>query len=182
MTKKINTKLAKYYSLINYNLIYDNQSINRYKNKGLIIKGSKKKHLDELINSINNIKNCSLKKNATNLVFSDGNPDSKIASDTYVGKTKPGGGEDGLSLSINGWKWDNPPSEKRITHSGEIKFKFVVDEYGEVRSIKVLSSSFTPSEEQMLKEKLEQVIFLQTTSGRAPEYTEGTLVWEFRAK
>ena len=34
MTKKINTKLTKllkYYNLINYNLIYDNQSINRYK-------------------------------------------------------------------------------------------------------------------------------------------------------
>ena len=34
MNKKINTKLAKlikYYSLINHNLIYKNQSINRYK-------------------------------------------------------------------------------------------------------------------------------------------------------
>ena len=39
MTKKINTKFAKiikYYNLINYNLIYENQSINRYKNKDLI--------------------------------------------------------------------------------------------------------------------------------------------------
>ena len=48
MTKKVNTKftkLLKYYSLINYNLIYDNQSINRYKSKDLMAKGSKKEKL-----------------------------------------------------------------------------------------------------------------------------------------
>ena len=98
MTKKTNTKLAKYYSLINYNLIYDNQSINRYKNKGLIIKGGKKEHLDKLINSINNIKNCSLKKNATNLVFSDGNPESKIM---IIGEG-PGANEDKAGLPFVG--------------------------------------------------------------------------------
>ena len=48
MTKRINTKfvkLIKYYSLINYNLVYDNQSINRYKNKDLMFEGNKEASL-----------------------------------------------------------------------------------------------------------------------------------------
>ena len=47
MIKKINTKfikLIKYYSLINHNLIYENEAINRYKiNSNLAIKGTKGK-------------------------------------------------------------------------------------------------------------------------------------------
>ena len=82
MVKKINTKLVKlikYYSLINHNLIYENEAINRYKiNNNLAIKGPKSKELQELKHTITNIKNCELKKNSTNIVFSDGNPDAKI--------------------------------------------------------------------------------------------------------
>ena len=82
MVKKINTKfvkLIKYYSLINHNLIYENEAINRYKiNSNLAIKGSKGKELQELKQTIAKIKNCGLKKNSTNIVFSDGNPNSKI--------------------------------------------------------------------------------------------------------
>ena len=82
MTKKINTKFAKiikYYNLINYNLIYENQSINRYKNKDLIFtENNKEDQLNKLKSYISSIKNCKLKKSATNLVFSDGNPKSKI--------------------------------------------------------------------------------------------------------
>jgi DNA polymerase len=82
MTKKINTKLIKlikYYNLINHNLIYENDAINRYKiNTNLAIKGTKGKKLQELKDSINKIKNCELKENSTNIVFSDGNPNAKI--------------------------------------------------------------------------------------------------------
>tara|TARA_B100000780_G_scaffold107845_1_gene75443 strand:- start:110 stop:826 length:717 start_codon:yes stop_codon:yes gene_type:complete len=94
MTKKINTKLIKlikYYSLINHNLIYENQAINRYKiNGNLAIKGPKSKKLQELKDSISKIKNCQLRKSSTNIVFSDGNPDAKIM---IVGEG-PGANED----------------------------------------------------------------------------------------
>ena len=94
MTKKINTKLVKlikYYSLINHNLIYENEAINRYKiNNNLAIKGTKGKKLQELKNSLNKIKNCELKKNSTNIVFSDGNPNAKIM---IIGEA-PGANED----------------------------------------------------------------------------------------
>ena len=82
MTKKINTKLVKlikYYSLINYNLIYDNNSLNRYKFVDNFQANSlKDKALKELKEDIKKIKNCELKKSSKNIVFSDGNPNSKI--------------------------------------------------------------------------------------------------------
>ena len=93
MNKKINTKLTKlikYYSLINYNLVYDNHSINRFKNKNLIAIGNKGRLLKRLKNSIQNISNCELKKSATNIVFSDGNPNAKIM---VIGEG-PGANED----------------------------------------------------------------------------------------
>jgi len=94
MTKKINTKLIKlikYYSLINHNLIYENEAINRYKiNSNLAIKGPKGKKLQELKESINKIKNCDLKKTSTNIVFSDGNPNARIM---IIGEG-PGNNED----------------------------------------------------------------------------------------
>lgn len=101
MTKKINTKLSKlikYYTLINHNLIYDNLSINRYKNKQFVANGDKAKQLKKLIEEIDNIKNCALKKNATNQVFSDGNPNSKIM---IVGEG-PGANEDKEGLPFVG--------------------------------------------------------------------------------
>jgi len=94
MIKKINTKfikLIKYYSLINHNLIYENEAINRYKiNNNLAVKGSKGKALQELKRLIDNIKNCELKKNSNNIVFSDGNPNAKIM---IIGEG-PGANED----------------------------------------------------------------------------------------
>ena len=94
MVKKINTKfvkLIKYYSLINYHLLYENDAINRYKiNSNLAIKGSRGKELQELKQTIENIKNCELKKNSTNIVFSDGNPNSEIM---IIGEG-PGANED----------------------------------------------------------------------------------------
>ena len=94
MTKKINTnlvKLIKYYSLINHNLIYENEAINRYKiNSNLAIKGPKGKKLQELKDLISKIKDCELKKISTNIVFSDGNPNAKIM---IVGEG-PGANED----------------------------------------------------------------------------------------
>ena len=93
MTKKINyklTKLIKYYSLINYNLVYDNLAINRYKNSTFYKQGSKEEELKKLKNLIKNIKNCDLKKNAKNLVFADGDSNSKIM---IIGEG-PGANED----------------------------------------------------------------------------------------
>ena len=91
MLKKNNSiKLIKYYNFINYNLIYNNKAINRYKKENFEISEDKANKLELLKKSIANIKNCNLKKQAKSLVFSDGNPKSKIM---LIGEA-PGANED----------------------------------------------------------------------------------------
>ena len=101
MIKKNNLnpiKLIKYYKLINYNLIYNNNAINRYKKNNFQISANKADNLENLKNLINGIKNCALKNNAKNMVFSDGNPKSKIM---LVGEA-PGANEDEEGLPFVG--------------------------------------------------------------------------------
>ncbi len=101
MIKKNNSnsiKLIKYYKLINHNLIYNNKAINRYKKDNFEISADKSANLVKLKKSINDIKNCNLKNNATNMVFSDGNPKSKIM---LLGEA-PGSNEDQEGLPFVG--------------------------------------------------------------------------------
>ena len=91
-------KLIKYYNLINYNLIYNNKAINRYKKDNFEISEDKAENLKLLKKSISNLKNCNLKKNANNIVFSDGNPKSKIM---FIGEA-PGANEDKEGLPFVG--------------------------------------------------------------------------------
>ena len=101
MIKKTNakiTKLIKFYNFINYNLIYNNKAINRYKKDIFEISSDTAENLEKLKKSISNIKNCELKKSATNVVFSDGNPKSKIM---IIGEA-PGSNEDQEGLPFVG--------------------------------------------------------------------------------
>ncbi len=91
-------KLINYYKFINHNLIYNNNAINRYKKNNFEISAGKGDNLEKLKKSIYNIKNCSLKNNATNMVFSDGNPKSKIM---LIGEA-PGANEDEEGLPFVG--------------------------------------------------------------------------------
>ena len=83
-------KLIKYYDLINYKLIFNNKAINRYKKENFEISGDLAKNLALLKKTIMNIKNCELKNKSKNIVFSDGNPKSKIM---LIGEA-PGANED----------------------------------------------------------------------------------------
>ena len=101
MSKYINTKLTKlikYYSLINHNLIFKNKSINRYSQKQPNIQKEKAQSLKKLREEIKDIKNCKLKESASNLVFSDGNPNSKVM---IIGEG-PGANEDKEGLPFVG--------------------------------------------------------------------------------
>ena len=95
MKKKIKSiKVKLYHKLINNKLIYDNKPLNRYNNSVNIIPNmslAKKQNLLSLLkDKIKSIRNCELKKNATNLVFSDGNALAKIM---IIGEG-PGANED----------------------------------------------------------------------------------------
>ena len=100
LKKKISNsiKLIQYYKFINYNLIYNNKAIDRYKKDNFEISEDKSNSLESLKKSILNIKNCDLKKQAKNIVFCDGNPKAKIM---LVGEA-PGANEDQEGLPFVG--------------------------------------------------------------------------------
>ena len=101
MIKKINAKtikLIKFYNFINYNLIYNHKAINRYKKDTFELSCDKAEKLEKLKKSISDIKNCELKKSATNIVFADGNPKAKIM---LIGEG-PGSNEDQEGLPFVG--------------------------------------------------------------------------------
>ena len=85
--------LIQYYNLINANLLLSNSPLSRTSENVSnfnLDSNAKLKKLSNLKKKIQSIKNCELKKNATNLVFGDGNIDSKIM---IIGEG-PGANED----------------------------------------------------------------------------------------
>ncbi len=94
MKRSLNQKLInliEYYSLNNSNLLLNNVPIKRTADHKIsTFTGSKVEKLQKLKKSIQSIKNCELKKNATNIVFGDGSIDSKIM---IIGEG-PGANED----------------------------------------------------------------------------------------
>ena len=94
MKRSLNQKLInliEYYNLINANFSLSNTPINRKSKKiTFLFSGTKLEKLNKLKKKIQSIKNCKLKKNAKNLVFSDGNINSKIM---IIGEG-PGANED----------------------------------------------------------------------------------------
>ena len=82
MKKNLNQKLiglVEYYNLINTNLLLSDIPLKRnINNTTTSFSGTKVQKLEKLKKNIRLIKNCELKKNATNLVFGNGNINSKI--------------------------------------------------------------------------------------------------------
>ena len=82
MKKNFNQKLInliEYYNLVNANLSLSNVPIKRNINNTIASSNkAKSQKLNKLEKSIHLIKNCDLKKNATNFVFGDGNIYAKI--------------------------------------------------------------------------------------------------------
>ena len=102
MKRNLNQKLidlVQYYNLINANLLLSELPIKRIDTtKAHIFTGTKIEKLKQLKNKIQLIKNCDLKKSATNLVFSDGNINSNIM---IIGEG-PGANEDTIGKPFVG--------------------------------------------------------------------------------
>jgi DNA polymerase len=102
MKKNLNQKLINlidYYSLINANFLLSDKPVNRGNNNTITtFTGTKIEKLNKLKKQFKLIKDCDLKRSATNLVFGDGNINSKIM---IIGEG-PGANEDALGLPFVG--------------------------------------------------------------------------------
>ena len=102
MKKNLNQKLIsliEYYNSVNINLLLSNSPIKRIINNTTNnFTGTKIEKLGKLKKKIKLIKNCELKNNSTNIVFGDGNINSKIM---IIGEG-PGANEDALGKPFVG--------------------------------------------------------------------------------
>ena len=102
MKRNLNQKLInliEYYNLINANFLLSNNPLKRtIQSATHTFTGTKLEKLNKLKEKIQLIKNCDLKRNATNLVFGDGNINSKIM---IIGEG-PGANEDAEGKPIVG--------------------------------------------------------------------------------
>ena len=102
MKKNLNQKLIdliEYYNLANINLLLSEDSLKRGPDDTTaMLSGTKLQKLQKLKNKIHNIKNCELKKSATNLVFGDGDINAKIM---IIGEG-PGAQEDAAGIPFVG--------------------------------------------------------------------------------
>ena len=102
MKNNLNQKLinlVEYYNLINANLLLSDIPLKRnVNNTTTSFSGTKVQKLEKLKKNIRLIKNCEFKKNATNLVFGNGNINSKIM---IIGEG-PGAQEDAQGIPFVG--------------------------------------------------------------------------------
>ena len=101
MKRKLNQKLIyliEYYNLINANLLVSNAPLQRSDNITSLSGSKKIEKLEKLKQNIQSIKNCNLKKSATNIVFGDGNTNAKIM---IIGEG-PGAQEDAEGIPFVG--------------------------------------------------------------------------------
>ena len=102
MKKNLNQtliNLIEYYNLVDTNLLLSNTPLKRnQKDISIAVGKTRFEKLKQLKKNIQSIKNCELKKNATNLVFADGNINSKIM---IIGEG-PGAQEDNSGIPFVG--------------------------------------------------------------------------------
>lgn len=89
---------------------------------------------------------------------------------TTANGTKAGGADIGVSLSLEGWKWQAPPSEKDDSQiDGIIKFRIEVDDRGTVMNVTKIPGT-TISDNTIIefyKKQVEKLTFLQTDPSKS---------------
>ncbi|MFT7268789.1 MAG: protein TonB, partial [Roseivirga sp.] len=88
--------------------------------------------------------------------------------------SKAGGADPGVSLSLEGWKWQAPPAEKDESQiDGIIKFSIEVDDRGTVINVTKIPGT-TISDNTVIefyKKQVEKLLFTQTDPSKAVAMT-----------
>jgi protein TonB len=110
-----------------------------------------------------------------------GVPDPNAA---YTGKPGGGAGGDGMTLSMLGWAWADPPKIPELpdNENGRVVFEIECDESGEIVGVKTLERGLSARSEQMLLEALRKTSLTREGGGQVPERSKGTVTFVLRTK
>lgn len=119
-----------------------------------------------------------------------GDPRGTPTGAVYKGNPGSGGdgkgGSGGPSLDMAGWAWvempETPKTSEEDKYSGQVTFKFEVNELGEVGKIEKLSGNLTYALEQKCREALRKTVFYKESSGEAPPSTPGRITFTLRVQ
>ncbi|HYE77185.1 MAG TPA: hypothetical protein VEI97_04290 [bacterium] len=108
-------------------------------------------------------------------VGDQGDPNgSRDARALYGTPGKGTGGSGGGSLEMVGWTWEAAPNVRDVSsEAGKIVFEITVDENGEVRGIRKISSTVGPEVEQLYRDALENTSFVRTASAASGTESKG---------
>jgi len=111
-----------------------------------------------------------------------GDPEGTIDSRALYGKS--GGGGNGPSLELAGWKWDFEPNPNdKSKENGRIVFEIKVDDNGEVIGVRTLEKTVSPSVEQLYRREVEKLTFSPTSGNSIPaQISTGKITFIIKSK
>lgn len=90
---------------------------------------------------------------------------------------------EGASLEITGWTWDDEPRPQDDSEeTGRIEFEIIIDNEGYIRSVRTLSSTLSPSVEQVYRDAVEKLTFSKTSTYQPALESKGTVTFIIRNK
>ncbi len=106
--------------------------------------------------------------------------DGKVDSKNLMG---PQGGGNGSQLDMSGWKWNKEPNPKdNSDQNGQIIFDIVVDENGEVVSVKAAERTVSPEIVKIYQAEVEKLSFYKISAGAAPSRSSGRIIFYIKSK
>jgi outer membrane biosynthesis protein TonB len=110
-----------------------------------------------------------------------GNPQGDINKDALYGQ--PGGGDNGSSLQMAGWVWDDAPQPKDTSdESGKIVYEVLVDEDGYIISLKLVTSTVSPAVEKKYATAVSSLTFSKTSSYKPAPSSKGIITFVIRSR
>jgi periplasmic protein TonB len=96
---------------------------------------------------------------------------------------KPGGGG-GAALDMAGWTWDSKPKpDDNSSESGRIVFEIVIDDQGEIISVKTLEKTVSPAIEKIYRQEVERLTFSKTAENtRSAARSSGKITFIIKSK
>ena len=117
----------------------------------------------------------------TDEIGDQGDPQGNVDARALYGN--PGGG-DGAALDLTGWIWDSLPRPRDPSQeSGRIVFQIIIDDQGDLISVRTVEKTVSPNIERIYKAEVEKLTFSPTTQNTLPApRSTGTITFIIRSR
>lgn len=115
----------------------------------------------------------------TGAVGDQGDEKGTVDSRALYGNAGGGGGS---SLQMSGWYWDSKPQVNDVEESGKLVLEIVIDDKGNIMTIKTLETSVSPTVEKNCKDAVRKLTFSRTAGASVAATSKGTITFVIKAR